>query len=104
MDWWQQLIANSDLDQVPLAAVVLLIIILILNGKLSPVSVLIDIRKDRDAWKVAYLESEKARGVLVSQNGELLEVAKSANHILRSFGGGDGVAETTSPVRPGQDH
>lgn len=105
MDWLQELAAVVRVDQVALAGLVTATVILILRGNLVPRSVLDDRTKERDAWKNAYMESEKARGVLVSQNGELLEVARTANHILRSLPGGDsGVGTTTQSPTTGTIH
>lgn len=99
MEWWQQVIASWELEQVPLAGIVVLVVILVLRGWLSPRTVTDDLRGERDAWKTAYVESEKARGILIDQNGDLLEVAKTANHVLRSLGGDPDVATTPAPAR-----
>lgn len=98
MEWLQDLGTVIRIDQVALAGIVTLVVILILRGHLVPRSVLQDRTVERDAWKKAYVESEKARGVLVVQNGELLEVARTANHIIASLPGGENsVGETTKP-------
>lgn len=102
MEWLQEFAAVIRIDQVALAGIVTLVIILILRGGLVPRSILDDRTSERDAWKKAYVESEKARGVLVVQNGELLEVARTANHIIASLPGGDsGVGETTRSTAGG---
>lgn len=100
MEWWQEFLAVVRVDQVALAGLVTLAVVLLYRGLLVPRTTLEDARNDRDAWKAAYLESEKARSVLMTQNGELLEVARTANQILRSLPGGEAsVEEATRPVR-----
>ncbi len=104
MDWWQDVLAVLRIDQVALAGLVTLAVIFLYRGLLVPKPTLEDVRTEREAWKAAYLESEKARSVLMAQNGELLEVARTANHILRSLPGGEAsVEEATRPVRKDRD-
>jgi F0F1-type ATP synthase membrane subunit b/b' len=77
-------------------AIVTLIVLLILNGRLVARSVLEDVRKDRDdriaelikdrdMWRAAHRESEAARIEATSQVGELLELARVADHVLRAI-------------------
>lgn len=99
MDWWQALLGTIRLDQIGLGGLVVLGVVSIIRGWLSPRTVTEDLRGERDSWKQAYMESEKARNVLMSQNGELLEFARTANQILRSLPGGDDhVAQATQTV------
>ena len=78
------------------AAVVLLIVVLILRGALVPRSVVKDLLAGRDAriqdvtaqrdtWRAAHQESEEARHVAQGQVGELLELSRTADHLLRSL-------------------
>jgi F0F1-type ATP synthase membrane subunit b/b' len=80
------------------AALVTLVVLLILLGRLVPRSVLQDVRADRDAriaeiaaerdtWRDAHKESEAARIDAQSQVGELLELSRTADHVLRSLRG-----------------
>jgi F0F1-type ATP synthase membrane subunit b/b' len=80
------------------AALVTLVVLLILLGRLVPRSVLQDVRADRDAriaeiaaerdtWRDAHKESESARMDAQSQVGELLELSRTADHVLRSLRG-----------------
>jgi F0F1-type ATP synthase membrane subunit b/b' len=75
-----------------------LVVLLILLGRLVPRSVLEDVRKDRDArvaevlaerdtWRDAHRESEAARIEAQNQVGELLELSRTADHVLRSIRG-----------------
>ncbi|WP_030188194.1 hypothetical protein [Streptomyces violaceorubidus] len=79
-------------------AIVTLIVLLILRGSLVARAVLEDVRKDRDArvaelakerdmWREAHRESEAARIEAQSQVGELLELSRVADHVLRAIRG-----------------
>ena len=79
-------------------ALVTLVVLLIYGGRLVPRSVVEDVRKDRDdriqalvaerdAWREAYRESETARMESQSQVGELLELSRTAEHVLRAIRG-----------------
>lgn len=87
-----------DVAQGGAAALVTLVVLLILLGRLVPRSVLQDVRADRDAriaeiaaerdtWRDAHKESEAARIDAQSQVGELLELSRTADHVLRSLRG-----------------
>ncbi|NUS82774.1 MAG: hypothetical protein HOY75_08470 [Streptomyces sp.] len=78
------------------ASIVVFVVLLILLGRLVPRSVLEDVRKDRDArvaevlaerdtWRDAHRESEAARIEAQAQVGELLELSRTADHVLRSL-------------------
>lgn len=78
------------------AAIVTLIVLLILRGSIVARPVLEDVRKDRDAriaeiaaerdaWREAHRESEAARIKAQEQVGELLELSRVADHVLRSL-------------------
>lgn len=79
-------------------AIVTLIVLLILRGNLVSRAVLEDVRKDRDArvaelvaerdaWREAHRESEAARIEAQNQVGELLELSRVADHVLRAIRG-----------------
>lgn len=79
-------------------AIVTLIVLLILRGSLVSRAVLEDVRKDRDdrvaelvaernAWREAHRESESARIEAQNQVGELLELSRVADHVLRAIRG-----------------
>lgn len=68
-----------------LGALLTLVILLILTGRLVPRRTHEDVLTDRDNWRQAYLESEKARTVEHEQTGELLEMAKLGGHILTAL-------------------
>ncbi|NUS25013.1 MAG: hypothetical protein HOV92_12430 [Streptomyces sp.] len=75
-----------------------LVVLLILLGRLVPRSVLEDVRKDRndriaevvaerDTWREAHRVSESARIEAQAQVGELLELSRTADHVLRTLRG-----------------
>lgn len=79
-------------------ALVTLVALLIFRGNLVPRSVLQDVRKDRDdriaelvkdrdMWREAHRESEAARIEAQNQVGELVELARVADHVLRAIRG-----------------
>jgi hypothetical protein len=68
-----------------LGALLTLVILLILTGRLIPRRTHEDVLADRDNWRQAYLESEKARTVEHQQTGELLEMARLGGHILTAL-------------------
>ncbi|WP_432027474.1 hypothetical protein [Streptomyces sp. 1222.5] len=68
-----------------LGALLTLVVLLILTGRLIPRRTHEDAIADRDNWRSAFLESEKARRVEHEQVEELLELAKLGGHILTAL-------------------
>lgn len=68
-----------------LGALLTLVVLLILTGRLVPRRTHEDVIADRNNWRQAYLESEKARNAEHEQTGELLEMAKLGGHILTAL-------------------
>lgn len=60
------------------SALVALTVLLVLFGKLVPVSRYKELLKDKEYWRDAYKESEK-------QRDELLEVANTVKHVMESL-------------------
>ena len=67
------------------AALLALVILLILTGRLIPRRTHEDVLADRDNWRSAFLQSEAARRVEHDQTEELLEMAKLSGHILTAL-------------------
>lgn len=89
-------LAQVSLGDVGFAGLLSLAIFLILRGALVPRSTVDDIRADRDAalasseatasgWKDAFHTSEAARSAQSSQIDELLEIARTTDHLVRSL-------------------
>jgi hypothetical protein len=66
-------------------ALLTLVVLFILTGRLVPRKTHEDALADRDNWRQAYLESEAARKVEHEQTGELLEMARLGGHILTAL-------------------
>jgi hypothetical protein len=64
-------------------------VILILLGRLVPYRILKDKAEESEKWRTAYEEERKARGLADAQTAELLELARTSNHLLESFFGGE---------------
>ena len=62
-----------------------LVVLLILTGRLVPRSTLLDMREERDTWRAAHVESEAARQAEREQVTELLELSRTAGHVLTSL-------------------
>lgn len=67
------------------AALVALIVILVLNGRLVPRSTLQDALTERDTWREAHRRSEEARLAEREQTAELLEMSRIAQHVLTAL-------------------
>lgn len=68
-----------------LGALLTLVVLLILTGRLVPRRTHEDALSDRDNWRSAFMESEAARKVEHEQVEELLEMAKLGGHILTAL-------------------
>ncbi|MFJ6729349.1 hypothetical protein ACIQPQ_31055 [Streptomyces sp. NPDC091281] len=66
-------------------ALLTLVVLFILTGRLIPRKTHEDVITDRDNWRAAYLESEAARKVEHDQTGELIEMARLGGHILTAL-------------------
>lgn len=67
------------------AALLCLVVLLVLTGRLIPRRTHQDVLADRDRWREAFLESEVARRLEHEQKQELLEMAKLGGHILTAL-------------------
>ncbi len=67
------------------ATLLVIVVLFILTGRLIPRKTHEDVIADRDNWRAAFLESEKARTVEHEQTGELLEMAKLGGHLLTAL-------------------
>ena len=67
------------------AALLALVILLILTGRLIPRRTHEDVIADRDNWRSAFLQSEAARKQEHDQTEELLALARLGGHILTAL-------------------
>ncbi|MEV7034648.1 hypothetical protein AB0N99_31005 [Streptomyces sp. NPDC093272] len=66
-------------------ALLALVVLWVLSGRLVPRKTHEDVITDRNNWRKAFLESEAARKVEHDQTEELLEMAKLGGHILTAL-------------------
>lgn len=66
-------------------ALLVLVVLFILTGKLVPRRTHEDVIADRDKWQQAYFESERARGLEHEQTGELLQMARLGGDLLTAL-------------------
>lgn len=66
-------------------ALLTLVVLLILTGRLVPRRTHEDALTDRDNWREAFLKSEAARQMEHEQTGELLEMARLGGNILTAL-------------------
>lgn len=95
MDIWSQLLASLRLDQLTSNAILSLVILFIVTGKLQWHSV-------GDAWKDLYFREQKRADTLMQQNTELITAGKVHLKVLDSLPaaqGGDSDVETTTASR-----
>lgn len=72
-------------------ALLTLVVLLILTGKLIPRRTYDDMRDDRDHWRTAQALSEAARLEAAGQVKELLEHARTTDAFIRSIGQAAGI-------------
>ncbi|MEV6571878.1 hypothetical protein [Streptomyces sp. NPDC051577] len=85
------------------AGLIVLVVLLILNGRLVPRATLLDMREERDTWRAAHAESEAARQTEQKMNAELLELARTAGHVLTSLPQASGEGGTDAPLAEAND-
>lgn len=90
------MIAELTLADVGAGAILALTVLMILTGRLVPRAVLRDIQAERDTWREAHRLSEAAREEERRQVEELLEVGRTAEHVLRSLPRPDQPGEVTA--------
>ncbi|MFD5509098.1 hypothetical protein ACFWIB_15155 [Streptomyces sp. NPDC127051] len=78
------------------AALLCLVVLLILNGRLVPRRTLEDAQSERDYWRAAHGEEAKARQAERELTNELLEVARTADHVLASLPKATSLQEVTT--------
>jgi hypothetical protein len=77
-------------DGVPLVglsapALLSIVVLLLLTGRLVPRATLLDKTKESDRWREAYEKEREARGSADAQSRELLEVSKTTHHIVEAL-------------------
>ncbi|MFE9845761.1 hypothetical protein [Streptomyces goshikiensis] len=67
------------------SGLLIVVVLLILTGRLVPRATLVDMREERDTWRAAHSESEAARQAEREMTTELLELSRTAGHVLTSL-------------------
>lgn len=70
-------------------ALLIVVFLFVLTGRLVPRNYLDDARADRDYWRAAHAEEVQARQAERDLTNELLEVARTADHVLASLPAAD---------------
>lgn len=88
------------LDGIPVekltpSLLLLIAVLMVLLGLLVPRWVYKRIEKERDNWRLAFENSEKARLASDKQTAELLELAKTSNNVLQAMFGSTGLSKRT---------
>lgn len=103
-----EVLAQVNVAQVGASGILAFLVLLVLLGRLVPRKTLEDLRADkneqlaatraeRDTWKQAALDEAATCRALQAQNGELLELARTAGHVLTSLPTGQEVT-ASAPV------
>lgn len=82
---WAEFAASLRFDQIAYAGIVAFIIFRILTGGLYSRKAVDEIRGERDDWKIAYFDSEKANQELMRQNSSLIGASKTTERVIRSL-------------------
>lgn len=82
---WAEFVASLRIDQIAYAGIVAFIVFRILTGGLYSRSAVDEIRDERDDWKRAYFDSEKANSELMRQNTALISASRTAERVISSL-------------------
>ncbi|MEV6165804.1 hypothetical protein AB0L71_28595 [Streptomyces sp. NPDC052052] len=66
-------------------ALLTLVVLMVLTGRLVPRRTYDDLLKERDTWREAHTESEAARASERAQTQELLELSRTSAHALQAL-------------------
>ncbi|GGP66992.1 MULTISPECIES: hypothetical protein [Streptomyces] len=82
------------------AALLVVVVLMVLTGRLVPRRTYDDLKEDRNDWRTAHGESEKARVEAMRQNSELIELSRTGVHLLGSLPRGEVTADGDQTVAP----
>ncbi|MFG2532818.1 hypothetical protein [Streptomyces sp. NPDC048516] len=74
-----------DIAQGGAVALLAVVVLMVLTGRLIPRRTYDDMREERNTWRDAHTESEAARAEERDQNRQLMELAHTAGHVLDSL-------------------
>ncbi|MFE0692939.1 hypothetical protein [Streptomyces sp. NPDC058869] len=81
-------------------ALLAVVVLMVLTGRLVPRRTYDDLKEDRNDWRTAHGESEKARVEAMRQNSELIELSRTGVHLLDSLPRGEVTADGDQTVAP----
>lgn len=90
---WSAFLSVLKLDQIAYAGIVVIIIFAILTDRLVTRRRLDEAREERNDWKAAYMASDQANRVLMQQNSDLIDGARTTIKVVEAIPGlgGDSV-------------
>lgn len=74
-----------DIAQGGAVALLTLVVLMVLTGRLVPRKTYDDLLKERDTWREAHTVSEAARTSERTQTQELLELSRTSAHALQAL-------------------
>lgn len=94
--WLSQLDPNAVVPGLGIAGLIGFTIFSIIKGWLIPVNIfnarigdkdtyIKNLVAERDTWRDAHAKSEEAREILLKQNSDLIDSAKTTNHLIESL-------------------
>lgn len=90
---WSTFLSVLKLDQIAYAGIVVIIIFAILTDRLVTRRRLDEAREERNDWKAAYMASDQANRLLMQQNSDLIDGARTTIKVVEaipSIGGDSG--------------
>lgn len=81
-------------------ALLAIVVLMVLNGRLVPRRTYDDLKEERDSWRTAHTISEQARMEAIAQSGELIELSRTGVHLMDSLPRGEVTADGDQTVAP----
>jgi hypothetical protein len=78
-------LTDASVRDISSSAILVVVVVLILTGRLVPLRQLRAARAETEAWHEAHAVSEQARTKLAQENYKLLETARISNQFYRDF-------------------
>lgn len=82
---WSTFLSVLKLDQIAYAGIVVIIIFAILTDRLVTRRRLDEAREERNDWKAAYMASDQANRLLIQQNSDLVDGARTTIKVVEAI-------------------
>jgi hypothetical protein len=89
-----------DIAQGGAVALLTLVVLMVLTGRLVPRRTYDDMKEDRNDWRTAHNKIAGALDEAVRQNSELTELSRTGVHLLDSLPRGEVTADDDQTVAP----